>query len=259
MGLGCATAQESKPDVVLLGDSNTWLGGDDCAKPTGWNKWFCDSLHPASCRSYARSGATWTNTSETCRNTTEYTELLGNNNVIYNQICRLFQACDEGSQRSPGLILIAAGTNDAWFQGKRPHVFDKTADEVFADTMTTGRPVSQVLTLAESVRYACLLLRERFPGVRLVLMTPMESTAVPIADIHRAGDLIEACAHRMGVDVVRLDGPGMISRRQEQVQKVYTSDGTHTNERGARLNGFLMAHRVAGLLSQTPSRLIDKK
>ena len=51
--------------IVLLGDSNPFLGGDDCDKPEGWNKWFKDLAEPLSCRSYARSGATWTHTSKT--------------------------------------------------------------------------------------------------------------------------------------------------------------------------------------------------
>ena len=43
-------------NIVILGDSNTAIGGDDCSKSVGWNKWFRDMLSPASCRSYARSG-----------------------------------------------------------------------------------------------------------------------------------------------------------------------------------------------------------
>ena len=50
--------------VAILGDSNTWLGGDQCDQPRGWNKWFKDYFAPASCRSYARSGATLTNTAD---------------------------------------------------------------------------------------------------------------------------------------------------------------------------------------------------
>ena len=56
-------------DVAILGDSNTWIGGDDCDKEKGWNKWFKDFFRPASCKSYARSGATWTNTEVTKANT----------------------------------------------------------------------------------------------------------------------------------------------------------------------------------------------
>ena len=94
--------------VVILGDSNTWIGGDDCDKPKGWNKWFVDEFRPLSCKSYARSGATWTNTSTTRENVVEDIAVLGNDNVIYNQIARLKRACDEGRQQTPDLIIIAA-------------------------------------------------------------------------------------------------------------------------------------------------------
>ena len=93
--------------VVILGDSNTWIGGDDCDKPRGWNKWFADVFQPLSCKSYARSGATWTNTIQTRKNPDEDIAVLGNDNVIYNQIVRLLAACDcvISSSRQEGLPI----------------------------------------------------------------------------------------------------------------------------------------------------------
>lgn len=70
--------------IVLLGDSNTWLGGDDCTSKRGWNTWFAQSFPHATCVSYARSGATWTNTRRTTRNLTENVGRISDNNVIYN-------------------------------------------------------------------------------------------------------------------------------------------------------------------------------
>ena len=126
------TTVAQKPlHVVMLGDSNTWIGGDDCDKPLGWNKWFKDALQPTTCKSYARSGATWTNTPQTHRDTKENIEILGNNNVIYNQICRLQEAVEGGDQAIPQLILIMAGTNDAWFQKQRPKALAMCACQAF--------------------------------------------------------------------------------------------------------------------------------
>ena len=73
-------------NIVLLGDSNTWIGGDECDKPQGWNKWFKDLANPLSCHSYARSGATWTHTSLTDYDTEEDTGVLSDNNVVYKKI-----------------------------------------------------------------------------------------------------------------------------------------------------------------------------
>ena len=113
------TAGHDTTNVVMLGDSNTWLGGDSCDRPHGWTKWFAEECYPATCRSYARSGATWTATVRTVRDVDEYTEKLGDNNVIYNQICRLMVAVADGRQAYPHTIIISAGTNDAWFVAAR--------------------------------------------------------------------------------------------------------------------------------------------
>ena len=103
MGYYYASAQEQDNSavphptlhVVLLGDSNTWIGGDDCDKERGWNTWFKQLFQPASCKSYARSGATWTNTKVTKRNPKENIGNLGNDNVIYNQVVRLIDAASK--------------------------------------------------------------------------------------------------------------------------------------------------------------------
>lgn len=230
---------QSSLDIVIFGDSNTWYGGDNCDKPRGWNKWFKDAFHPATIRSYARSGATWTNTTVTKRNTQENTARLGNENVIYNQIERLKEAIDSGLQRQPQLILIMAGTNDAWFQKDRPKVFDVTAEEAFAIDNLKCRPVSQVISLAESVRYDCELLQTVCPQARIILLTPMQSTAAGIANIAKAGDVIEECGRLLHLSVIRLD--------QEAVD---TRDGTHTSELGAQHIGTYIAQQIATLLSK---------
>lgn len=240
--------------VVMLGDSNTWLGGDGCDCPRGWNKWFRDFFAPATCRSYARSGATWTNTERTVRDVEECTDRLGDNNVIYNQINRLVADVAEGRQPAPGLILIAAGTNDVWFAKSRPAAFTMTADEAFgavyagAEDVITGRVACEILTLAESVRYGCEMLRAAFPDAHIVLLTPLQTTAVSVEAVRRTGDIIEGCGRRMGLGVIRQDGDGFVSREQELRQKRMTTDGTHTSEAGARNNGARIARLVSGMI-----------
>jgi len=241
-----AATVAAAPVVVMLGDSNTFIGGDDCLNPKGWNYWFAKRWPEARCRSYARSGATWTNTPSTRRNTEEYTGVLANDNVIYNQVERLVEACDQQRQAPPTVIIISAGTNDAWFNAQRPAAFTQTAADAFADSdsMLLRRQPAEVLTLAASVRYCCTLLRQRFPAARLVLVSPMQTTAAPDSLIHQAGDLIEACAHRLQALTIRLDKDSRVVSAQEARRKVYTTDGTHTSRRGAKYNGRLIADRV---------------
>ena len=249
-GAMAQTQEHKNINVVILGDSNTWIGGDDCDNEKGWNKWFKDFFQPASCKSYARSGATWTNTSRTRLNTEENIAVLGDNNVIYNQIMRLRQAVKNGSQTTPNLIIIAAGTNDAWFQNKRPFVFSETGEEAFlwADKPITGKDVSKVKSLAKSVRYGCELLMESFPDAQIVLLTPLQCTATKLEYIHQAGDIIEECGRQMSISVIRQDHLGCVNRTQELRAKRFTSDGTHTNAEGACRNGRLIANQISSLL-----------
>ena len=236
-------------DVVILGDSNTWIGGDNCDKLTGWNKWFKDAFQPKSCKSYARSGATWTNTPETRRNTLENIGVLGNDKVIFNQICRLQETVDSGIQPKPQLIIILAGTNDAWFEKARPHAFSMSAHEAFAsDSTITGCPVSQVVTLAASVRYGCELLRTAYPEAQVILLTPFQSVAAGVENITKTGDIIEDCGRQMGLHVIRLDQLSGISAAHEKVKHRFTTDGTHTSVMGARQVGTLVARQVKVLL-----------
>lgn len=237
-------------NVVILGDSNTSIGGDACDDPHGWNKWFKDRFAPATCRSYARSGATWTNTSRTVYDTKEYTGKLGDNNVIYNQINRLKEDCDIKRQVEPNLILIAAGTNDAWFKASRPGIFSVPASQAFSNEggFITRSAASSVRTLAESVRYGCELLMERFPDAQIILLTPMQSVAAEADDIRKVGDIIEDCAGYMGLCVIRQDYESCIYYIREKKAVKYTSDGTHTNEEGARRNGCYIANRINAML-----------
>lgn len=235
-------------DVVILGDSNTWIGGDDCDNPKGWNKWFVDIFKPQSCKSYARSGATWTNTVSTRPNTEENIAVLGNDNVIYNQILRLSAACQKGLQPTPHLIIIAAGTNDAWFVKKRPRVFSKTVEQVFAGGSLLDHNPNQVLSLAESVRYGCEKLNSLFPHAQIILLTPLQAIQPTQANLDKASDIIEQCGCRMGLKVIRQDRECCVRRADEMKMKRYTTDGAHTSEEGARINGTYLAKRIGELI-----------
>ncbi len=248
------TADAPKPHpgvhVVILGDSNTSIGGDDCTRPRGWNTWFREYFAPATCRSYARSGATWSHTVRTKADELEVTGRLSDDNVVYNQVLRLHTAWTEGRQPAPDLILIMAGTNDAWFKSERPGAYLPTVADAFdvpADTLL-ARPAGSTLGLTECVRRACLMLHNDFPKALIVLMTPMQTAQAPDELIARTGDLIEGCGLRMGIPVVRMDKESVVRSAREARQTTYTYDGTHTSEAGARSNGLLLARRADALL-----------
>ncbi len=228
----------AEENVVLLGDSNTWIGGDSCEIPKGWSYWFAKEMRPASIRSYARSGATWSHTAATRRHPEEYSEIITDDNVIYNQIVRLIEAADSRRQPEPDLIVISAGTNDAWFPQFRPEEFSRSAQEAL------GRDVGEllasspgkILSLPEAVRYDLLILEGRFPQARIVVMTPLQSIKISPRMLSDVSTMIEEVASQTGASVIRQDLLCPVSSEREMTARRLTTDGTHTSEEGARLN-----------------------
>jgi hypothetical protein len=96
---------QEQSHVVFLGDSNTWIGGDKCDVNRGWNYWVREMLQPTTCRSYARSGATWVHTDKMVRDTEENTAVLSDNNVVTNQIYRLQEAVEAGDIKALNLFF----------------------------------------------------------------------------------------------------------------------------------------------------------
>ena len=237
-------------NVCILGDSNAWLSGDDCTDARGWPYWFAQRFAPKTCHSYARSGATWTHTPQTERNTAEYTEKLGPQNVVFNQVERLVADVRSGRQVTPHIIIICCGTNDAWFQRARPQALSRTADQAFADRggLITKRAPSSLTTLADCVRYNCELLMQVFPEAQILLVAPPQTTNPGATRIRAVGDLIEACGRYLGAACIRLDIEGCIYEPRERAANTFTYDGTHTSTDGARRNGCLIANQAAARL-----------
>lgn len=232
--------------VVLLGDSNVWLGGDDCSQETGWSYWFRQRTNPLACRSFARSGATWSHCAATMADTVEVTELISDNNVVYNQILRLLGAIERNECEAPSLIIIMAGTNDAWFVKKRPGALEADAADAFNiyEEELLQIETENLRSLAQAVRYDCTLLQRAFPEARILVTTPMQSIRVGIKYIRRASDIIEGVAKLMNIDCLRLDKEAPIDCEREKVRFRYTYDGTHTNPEGARAVAELIALTV---------------
>lgn len=252
MMLCAATLYAAHPDldVVLLGDSNTWIGGDDCTKERGWQKWFIEKFQPGSCRSYARSGATWTNTKNTVADTKAYSEVLDDNNVIYNQVERLIEAVRSGRQAEPEVIIIGAGANDAWFSGKRPYEFHESVAEVFADekTLIADRLPSKTLTLAGSIRLSCERLMRAFPKAQIVLLTAPQITQCSYEDLRRVNDVITETGRRMSLTVIPLADECGTYNISEAGSRRNTADGCHTTADGARRTGRYIASRLESSL-----------
>lgn len=247
-----AYAAHPKEIVAILGDSNTWTGGDDCSGQFAWTKEWVAKYRPASARSYARSGATWTNSATSKRNTRQDVDVITPDNTIYNQIERMSEAIASGAQKSPTLVVVMAGTNDAWHSRRRPGAFDTSAEAALAspdDDELLLRAPSGVRSLALAVRQNILRIRMVAPGAKIVLVGPLQSVQAPDELITSAGEIIEKVGTAMGVPVIRLDRDFELSAAEEAKQKRLTTDGTHTSVEGAALLGRFLNDRISALTS----------
>lgn len=216
--------------LALLGDSMTWIGGDSCDQKRGWTSHFksaADSL----CRidMYARSGATWTNTSTTKGDPNAYSEVLDDENVIFSQVVRLIEASNNNPAKRPDVILIYAGANDAWFASRRPGIFNDSI-RFEEDSLP-----SSCTSLSSSIELSCSMLKKAFPTARIVLMSPVEMSRTSVARINHVGDIIERTGQKAGVEVLRADKNVPIRHSVEKRKFKYTTDGVHSNPAGAKL------------------------
>ena len=216
--------------VAVLGDSMSWIGGDSCQNPRGWTHFLKRLANPKHIDVYARSGATWTNTRNTRGDISAYSEVLDDENVLYPQAPRLIQAAEADPSYSPDLIFLYAGANDAWFFDKRPGIFESTGK-----SPAQNADPSECTSLQSGIMLVCDMLRKAFPNARLVLMTPTEMTKAPVWRIRLVSEIIADTGRRLGLTVLRPDIDVDIRMEQESITLTNTSDGVHTNPRGAEL------------------------
>lgn len=242
--------------VVIFGDSNTWIGGDACDSPKGWNKWFADIFAPSSCRSYARSGATLTHVAATRRDTGQNVGVLADNNVVANQILRLAEDLRMGKVPRPTVVIIAAGTNDLWFADRRPGAMTQKPE--LLDSVTSAslskRDFGQMTSVVSALGADVGMLRDLLPQARIIVMSPIQSVKVDNGSLAGMALLMEACCARLGVDFIRQDTLLPVSADMERVAKRLTTDGTHTSEEGAELNGTILAREIDRIISRSSDR-----
>ena len=224
----CFAGAQGKLKVALLGDSMTWIGGENFEKPEGWTHYITDL--PLEIRSYARSGATWTNTRQTKKNVDADWKVLHPDNVIYNQMLRL----ERDTAFQPDLIVIYAGANDAWFADRYPDIFEPNFRPPFLYTRNTDP--ADVTSLCGSIEMVCFLLGARYPDAEIHLVTPVQAGKIPPENIEAVSEMIENVGKENGATVYRADREIPFSHSAEASNnKKYTTDGVHTNPLGAKL------------------------
>lgn len=220
--------------VAVLGDSMSWIGGDSCTNENGWTYHFKEMVRPYVIDVYARSGATWTNTVRTKRDSHSYSEVIHDDNVIYNQVIRLIDNVVDNPANKPDLLIIYAGANDAWFGRKRPGCLNRGV--LTPDLSQPEKCVpSGFTTLEASIKLSLSLLRSRFPDVDIILVTPVEMAQTSRKNINDVSEIIESVSLEFDLPCLRADRDVDIRHDVEAAGHTYTTDGAHTNSAGARL------------------------
>ncbi|MBR2202182.1 MAG: SGNH/GDSL hydrolase family protein, partial [Bacteroidales bacterium] len=116
-----------------------------------------------------------------------------------------------------------------------------------ADEGIVAKDPSETPSLAQSVVQDCLLLRQFFTDSKIVLLTPLQTTAVSVDKIGRVGDTIQRCGDMLGIPVIRQDRVCVVKAADEKRSRTNTYDGTHTNATGAKANGEILAAEISKL------------
>lgn len=241
----------SGADIAILGDSMSWIGGEDCQNPKGWTYHFKKAIQPRSITLYARSGATWTNDSATTVNPDAYSEVLDDDNVIYNQAERLRRDLKNKKIRKPDMVIIYAGANDAWFENRRPGCLEESV-EPLKNIKVKDNPARHT-SLQESIALVVGNLREILPKADILLVTPVELSKVTPEKVTEISEFIEKSGNELGCRVLRADRNVNIRHDMEKQQFTFTTDGVHTNPAGARLiSDFIFRELMAPKTPLTP-------
>lgn len=233
--------------TALLGDSITWLSLSSNPE-RGWARYFARNMKFAELRNYARSGATWSNSAMTKLDTKSYSASTTPDNVIFNQLQRLF--IDLGKGFKPDYIVIVAGINDVWFPDARPDALAKTAGEVMESGQRySDKDVSACTSIAESIRLVAELLWQRLPDVQVVLLSPMQSTSVEYSKVRQATEIMRGCANYLGWGFISQMDEIPVNRIREKWENRLTYDGTHTSELGAKVVGDILSSKIHKLLN----------
>ena len=237
-------------NCVILGDSITNLGGDDCSGEKGWTTYFKNIMNFKSVKSYARSGATWTNTANTKYNITENTGNLSDDNNAYNQINRLINEISKGAT-VPDYILIALGTNDIWYRYDAAIKDDENFEAIWDDVTNYSSEVDikSCTSIIKSIRFIYdMIISSELKNSQIIIMTPLQGTFSSISKINKIGDIIERCAKVCSWNVIRQDYKCGVSRLQELKAKTNTTDGTHPSKSGAEIIGKYIASQITSIL-----------
>lgn len=215
-------------NIVLFGDSITDLENNNITK---WVQPFKKLITCKSLKDYARGYCTWTFKSDSSYDITDKSNANIGNNVIWNQFNKLKNDVTNGTVNIPDIIMILAGTNDA-LQSKTLGNVNTTFS-----TSSQGTDVTQLTTLAQSVRYVCDEIYNTYPNCKIIICTPLPiGTTSGYPKSVEVRDMLISCANMLNLDIIdQTYKSGIVWYREAQSNKYYRGDGVHLNDLGGEL------------------------
>ena len=253
----------SDKTIYVLGDSITWLGGDNCDgtrsghEHQGWTEYFKERIKPLNMKSYARSGATLCCFSTSSETTSANYGSPHKDNIVWNQVKRMQVDIANGAAQ-PNYIIIAAGINDAMIINSTDpassyydlnqafqNVLVGTAEDVLNSNISTSyfgtKTPSECDSLLKTIRWikeACISI---CPDAQIVLLTPLQAALAPLSIQKQVSDIIEDAGLYISATVINQRKQCGISRLQEAKGVHFTYDNTHTSIIGAKRVGYILA------------------
>lgn len=254
--------------IYVLGDSITWLGGDNCdgTRPgyehRGWTEYFKERIQPRIIKSYARSGATLSCYSDSQENPSAYYGSPAADNILWNQVIRMKNDILNGAD-VPDYIIISAGCNDAYmYETTRASFAERHAaisgllsdnvENILNTNVGTSwygtKTPAECASIAKTMRWMKDAFVSICPNAQVIICTPLQSHYSSLPTQDEVSQRIDECSQFVSWSTINQGKDCMISRLQEAKGYHFTADGTHTSVLGATMVGHILARRVLNIL-----------
>ena len=223
-------------NIVIMGDSIT-------ANPNWWTKNMLERLSFKNYLNLARSGATWSHTTDTVYDITSTDGNTSSDNVIWNQVNKLVNKVDNAEFPIPDIVFILAGTND--YSRDKGDISDTFVN--FTGDITQSEP-GEITDLVKGIRYSCETILNNFPDVQLILATPLQRGLAHNNTIFEIGDLIKECGRRLSATVIDQGSECGIYGYYEYTGDKYLYDNLHPNDKGNEKIGAFIATKLKNII-----------
>lgn len=254
--------------IYVLGDSITWLGGDNCDgtrtgyEHRGWTEYFKERIQPRIMKSYARSGATLSCYSDSQENPSANYGSPAADNILWNQVVRMKNDIDNGAD-IPDYIIIAAGCNDAFMYetteesyAERHTAINGLLSDNVENILNTNvgeswygiKTPTECASIAKTMRWMKDAFVSICPNAQVIICTPLQSHYSSLTTQNEVSQRIDECSQFVSWSTINQGKDCMISRLQEAKGYHFTADGTHPSVLGATMVGHILARKVLNIL-----------